>query len=192
MMTIFQMKFSLVLWVFLGLFSLCLPSAQAAELASSQQQMQWININPRAAGAKAAPAVSLPSSVAKPEPTSMTQRQQPSVQVDPIPVSMAPPVPVDAGLVNSDLRLQKWAVLMSDKTLYRTLRRWSELSQYQLMWQVDRDYPIEAEVVFNSTLREAVNQVMTGISLTDYPLQAIFNPSTRVLRVVRHLAEERR
>ena len=91
-----------------------------------------------------------------------------------------------------DVVTQKWAILMADKTLYRTFRRWSQEAQYQLLWQVDRDYPIEAEVAFESTLREAVAQVMSGVALTDFPLQAIFNPSTRVLRVIRHLDDDRR
>ena len=92
----------------------------------------------------------------------------------------------------SPAEVQEWAILLSDKTLYRTLRRWAQEARLQLLWQVDRDYPIEAEVVFNSTLREAVGQVMVGVALTDYPLQAVFNSSTRVLRVIRHLDDQRR
>ena len=82
--------------------------------------------------------------------------------------------------------------MLSDKTLYRTMRRWAQQANLQLLWQVDRDYPIEAEVVFNSSLRQAVGQVMAGVALTDYPLQAVFNSSARVLRVVRHMDDQRR
>jgi hypothetical protein len=82
--------------------------------------------------------------------------------------------------------------LLSDKTLYRTMRRWAQQANLQLLWQVDRDYPIEAEVVFNSSLHQAVGQVMAGVALTDYPLQAVFNSSARVLRVVRHMDDQRR
>jgi hypothetical protein len=82
--------------------------------------------------------------------------------------------------------------LLSDKTLYRTMRRWAQHANLQLLWQVDRDYPIEAEVVFNSSLHQAVGQVMAGVALTDYPLQAVFNSSARVLRVVRHMDDQRR
>lgn len=114
----------------------------------------------------------------------------------PPPVSDAQtsPEPADssASKVIKDSETKKWAILLSDKTLYRTFRRWSQEAQYQLLWQIDRDYPIEAEVKFESTLREAVAQVMAGVALTDFPLQAIFNPSTRVLRVIRHLDADRR
>jgi hypothetical protein len=82
--------------------------------------------------------------------------------------------------------------LLSDKKLYRTMRRWAQQANLQLLWQVDRDYPIEAEVVFNSSLHQAVGQVMAGVALTDYPLQAVFNSSARVLRVVRHMDDQRR
>jgi len=112
--------------------------------------------------------------------------------VTPASASLAQHSTKDPAAIRKDLSPQKWAILLSDKTLYRTLRRWSQEAQYQLLWQVDRDYPIEAEIVFDNTLREAVSQVMGGVALTDYPLQAIFNPSTRVLRVVRHMDESAR
>ena len=84
---------------------------------------------------------------------------------------------------------QLWAVSLQDKTLYRVMRRWAAQAQYQLVWQIDRDFPIESEVVFEGTFRKAVSEVMVGVSMTDYPLQAIFNLDTRVLRVVRFLEE---
>lgn len=102
------------------------------------------------------------------------------------PVSSITAKPASAG------QAQEWTILLSDKTLYRTLRRWTQEANLQLLWQVDRDYPIEAEVAFSSTLREAIGQVMAGVALTDYPLQAVFNSSTRVLRVIRHLDDQRR
>lgn len=84
---------------------------------------------------------------------------------------------------------QLWAISLQDKTLYRVMRRWAAQAQYQLVWQVDRDFPIESEVVFEGSFRKAVAEVMSGVSMTDYPLQAIFNPDTRVLRVIRFLEE---
>jgi hypothetical protein len=91
-----------------------------------------------------------------------------------------------------DLLVKKWSILMSDKTLYRTMRRWAQEADYQLMWQVDRDFPIEVDVAFNVDFRKALEQVMAGVALTDYPIQALVNPSARVLRVVRHQDDGRR
>jgi len=87
---------------------------------------------------------------------------------------------------------RQWTILMSDKTLYRTLRRWAGEANYQLLWQVDRDYPIEVSVQFKGALRDAVEQVVAGVALTDYPIQAVFNTQARVLRVVRHMDDGRR
>ena len=84
---------------------------------------------------------------------------------------------------------QLWAISLQDKTLYRVMRRWAAQAQYQLVWQVDRDFPIESEVVFEGSFRHAVGQVMSGVAVTDFPLQAVFNSDTRVLRVVRFLEE---
>ena len=94
--------------------------------------------------------------------------------------------------VSQDKLIRKWSILVSDKTLYRTMRRWAQEADYQLMWQVDRDYPIEVDVAFNVDFRKALEQVMAGVALTDYPIQALVNPSARVLRVVRHQDDGRR
>jgi hypothetical protein len=88
-----------------------------------------------------------------------------------------------------DIVSESWSISLGDKTLYRVMRRWVAQANYQLLWQVDRDFPIESEVVFRGGLRSAVAEVMSGVSRTDFPLQAIFNSSTRVLRVIRYLDE---
>ena len=85
-----------------------------------------------------------------------------------------------------------WSVLMSDKTLYRTMRRWAQEANYQLLWQIDRDYPIEANLSFQTDFRGAVEKIMAGVALTDFPLQGVINPTARVLRVVRYMDEDRR
>ena len=84
---------------------------------------------------------------------------------------------------------EQWAISMADKTLYRAMRRWAAQANYQLLWQVDRDFPIESDVVFEGDFRAAVGEVMSSVSMTDFPLQAILNTKTKVLRVVRYLEE---
>jgi hypothetical protein len=87
---------------------------------------------------------------------------------------------------------QQWSILMKDKTLYRALSRWAAQAQYQLIWQIDRDFPIESGVVFEGGVRGAVTEVMSVVALTDFPLQANFNTAARVLRVARFMDEGRR
>jgi hypothetical protein len=81
---------------------------------------------------------------------------------------------------------------MSDKTLYRSMRRWAQDANYQLLWQIDRDYPIEASATFKNDLKGAVEQVMAAVALTDYPIQALMNSNARIIRVVRYMDDERR
>lgn len=82
---------------------------------------------------------------------------------------------------------QLWLVSLQDKTLYRVMRRWTAQAKYQLVWQVDRDFPIESEVVFEGGFRDAVAAVMASVALTDFPLQANFNAEANVLRITRFL-----
>lgn len=102
------------------------------------------------------------------------------------------PAAAEAGARFADQTERLWTILLSDKTLYRTMRRWASEANYQLLWQVDRDYPIEVAVDFKGDLRQAVEQVVAGVALTDYPIQAIFNTQARVVRVLRHMDEGQR
>jgi len=94
--------------------------------------------------------------------------------------------------VDKEAGKRSWSILMSDKTLYRSMRRWAQDANYQLLWQIDRDYPIEASVNFENNLKGAVEQVMAAVALTDYPIQALMNPNARIIRVVRYMDDERR
>ena len=156
---------------------------------------------PDTAAVPMAPTAPTPTSSASPiapiatAPTATAPTATPptAAAADPKVDAPAPVQPATVKAASAELpQAQEWAILISDKTLYRTMRRWAQQANLQLLWQVDRDYPIEAEVVFNSSLHQAVGQVMAGVALTDYPLQAVFNSSARVLRVVRHMDDQRR
>lgn len=107
----------------------------------------------------------------------------------PGPVVMPEPVGEERG---DEAVHRQWSILMRDKTLYRVMSRWAVQAQYQLIWQVDRDFPIESEVIYEGGFRSAVAEVMSSVALTDYPLQAVFNANARVLRVIRFLDETTR
>jgi hypothetical protein len=94
--------------------------------------------------------------------------------------------------VDKEAEKRSWSILMNDKTLYRSMRRWAQDANYQLLWQIDRDYPIEVSVTFENNLKGAVEQVMAAVALTDYPIQALMNPNARIIRVVRYMDDERR
>jgi hypothetical protein len=190
---------------FSGLGCIC---AQAGESVKPiQPKLEWLRSvkstepvkfveNAKPSNSSPAPTPMLLTFVSTPEPSSTETSKLPQssliLQSELVQSSTSSRQQLTPQLTPKDLSIQKWSILLNDKTLYRTLRRWTQEAQYQLLWQVDRDYPVEAEITFDTTLREAVSQVMSGVALTDYPLQAIFNPTTRVLRVVRHMDENSR
>ena len=102
------------------------------------------------------------------------------------------PLTALADTLRKDIEPRSWSILMCDKTLYRSMRRWAQDANYQLLCQIDRDYPIEASVIFENNLKGAVEQVMAAVALTDYPIQALMNPNARIIRVVRYMDDERR
>lgn len=80
-----------------------------------------------------------------------------------------------------------WSILNQDKSLYHVISRWSQTANWQLIWDADRDFPIQAQISIDGTFTTAIQMVMDSLHNTDYPLQAVMNPHTRVLSVVRHL-----
>lgn len=120
---------------------------------------------------------------------SRSQRSPLGPGAGPGPVAMPEPGAEERGV---DTARRQWSILMRDKTLYRVISRWAAQAQYQLIWQVDRDFPIESEVVYEGGFRAAMAEVMSSVALTDFPLQAVFNSNARVLRVVRFLDEPAR
>ena len=80
-----------------------------------------------------------------------------------------------------------WQLRMEDKTLSNTLARWAQQDGWQLVWDAERDFPIESQVSLQGSFVEVIRLVMDSLADTDYPLQAILNPDTRVLRIARYM-----
>lgn len=86
----------------------------------------------------------------------------------------------------------EWTVELSDQTFRQTLLRWTRIANWQLVWEVERDFAIDAQVTLNGNFLDALNQAMTSLRDTDYPVQARVNPDTRVVRVVRYMLDGER
>jgi hypothetical protein len=78
-----------------------------------------------------------------------------------------------------------WALNTADRRLSMALQRWSAVAGWQLVWEAERDFPIEASIELAGSLPEALEKVMNSLADSDYPLQAVMNAQTRVLRVRR-------
>lgn len=82
---------------------------------------------------------------------------------------------------------QAWALRTEDRRLSMALQRWCVVAGWQLVWEAERDFAIEAGIEFQGHLSGALEQVMKSLEDSDYPLQAVMNPQTRVLRVRRQM-----
>lgn len=82
-----------------------------------------------------------------------------------------------------------WQVLLDDRTFYQTMLRWTRLAGWQLVWEVERDFAIDAQVSLHGTFLEVLDISMRSLLNTDYPLQAQVNEQTRVLRITRYMLD---
>ncbi len=80
---------------------------------------------------------------------------------------------------------QVWMFSPTDRTLSMALQRWSAAANWQLVWEADRDFPIEVEIQFEGHFSAVLEQVIKSLQDSDYPLQAVMNAQTRVLRIRR-------
>lgn len=87
--------------------------------------------------------------------------------------------------------VQTWTLRTEERRLSQALQRWCSLAGWQLVWDAERDFPIEVEVQMHGQLSSALEWVMKSLQESDYPLQAVMNAQTRVLRVRRQHAGTR-
>ncbi|MEJ2802739.1 toxin co-regulated pilus biosynthesis Q family protein [Comamonadaceae bacterium PP-2] len=80
----------------------------------------------------------------------------------------------------------EWSVLLSDRTLYQVLLRWTREAGWQLVWEAERDFAIDAQVALQGSFLQALGQAMATLSDSDFPLQATANTATRVVRITRY------
>jgi len=80
---------------------------------------------------------------------------------------------------------QVWQLSPADRVLSLALQRWSAAATWQLVWEADRDFPIEVEIQLQGHFSAVLEQVMRSLQDSDYPLQAVMNAQTRVLRIRR-------
>lgn len=84
-----------------------------------------------------------------------------------------------------------WEILPEDRSLRISLSRWVNLAGWQLVWDIDRDFDVEAGVKLNGTFKDSVGQIVSSLSRSDYPVRAVFYEKSKVLRVVKYTAGSR-
>lgn len=78
----------------------------------------------------------------------------------------------------------QWFVTREDSTVRGVLERWSKHAGWQLVWEINVDYPVEAEASITSQFETAVETLTKSLQGADVPPKAIIYRGNRVLRVV--------
>ena len=78
-----------------------------------------------------------------------------------------------------------WSIELLDKRLSPALQRWAGQAGWQLVWEAERDFLIDAALHVEGDFLFAIETTMRALADTDYPLQAIANRKTQVLRIIR-------
>ena len=68
----------------------------------------------------------------------------------------------------------------------QVLLRWTREAGWQLVWEAERDFAIDAQVALQGSFLQALGQAMATLSDSDFPLQATANTATRVVRITRY------
>jgi len=146
-------------------------------------------IAPRGASARPVELADLPGAArAEAKPVPVVPQAEISVEWarPPRPTLPNPSGPMAAARIPAQEPVAVWSLLTQDKTLYHSLSRWAQLANWQLMWEADRDFPIQAQISIEGNFTSAMQLVMNSLASTDYPLQAVMNDSTRVISIIRH------
>lgn len=101
------------------------------------------------------------------------------------PIQALPAGEVATPITNALGPIEHWTLSPQDRRLSIALQRWTAQAGWQLLWEAERDFPIEVEVRLRGALSSVLEQVMSSLQDSDYPLQAVINPQTQVVRVRR-------
>lgn len=77
-----------------------------------------------------------------------------------------------------------WDLRFEDKTVRTALERWAGAAGWQIVWELNYDYPIGASASLNQTFEGAIETVMRSMETVEYPPKAIFYRGNNVVRIV--------
>lgn len=79
--------------------------------------------------------------------------------------------------------IQSWDLEPSDKTLRSAVTKWCKKAGWQLVWNVNADFPITTAWDIDGSFENAINQVLTASQTTNVPLYAKMHDQNKVLEV---------
>lgn len=80
--------------------------------------------------------------------------------------------------------VQTWSIELSDRTVRGALTRWSQEAGWRLIWEAPVDFAVDAPATLTGTFDDALQSVISALSGTDAPVQAILYRGNKVLRIV--------
>jgi hypothetical protein len=107
--------------------------------------------------------------------------QQSSAQAASTASAVAPTTSETGPLAAKSSRI--WRVQPFDHNVREILSRWSSEAGWQLSWEVQNDVELHATASFQGTFEEALEQFLSSLQGSDYPLSAC-TYDNRVVRVV--------
>lgn len=87
-----------------------------------------------------------------------------------------------------------WTMDVKDINYYGAFQRWANTAGYQVRWDADKHFIIEAVSSFPGTFEEAVTNVLSNpaVVYSKYPLEVCFYPNTPPLaRITRKGVQEK-
>ena len=76
-----------------------------------------------------------------------------------------------------------WSMSPKDKTLRGAFTKWCSSQNWQLVWNVRADYPIDTYWTINTSFESAINEVLKATQHSEMPLMAIMHDSNHVLEI---------
>jgi hypothetical protein len=106
---------------------------------------------------------SAPVVVAEAPPVPLLPPSVPAAEVPP-PVPAAPPSPEPASDPVPAVAVEDTWTAAVGETLQSVLRSWGDHAGWTLVWQSDRDYPVDAQATFSGDFTTAASQLLDGFA----------------------------
>jgi hypothetical protein len=77
----------------------------------------------------------------------------------------------------------RWQISPQMRTLREALEQWAVQGEWQSVWELDIDIPLDLNARFCGPIESAVEEVLGGFATHSTPIRATFYRGNRVLRL---------
>jgi hypothetical protein len=91
---------------------------------------------------------------------------------------LAAPAPTPAAGID------RWDIVVADRTLNAAMARWAAAAGWQLLWELPVDYAVQAQTTVPGKFEDAVTVVVNSMEGAEIPMKAIFYSGNKVLRIM--------